>query len=400
MAPVRRLIGVVTLVTLLLIGLAIAGVEPRLPGIGSGSASGTAAALNGVKAIDASMLLRVGAGAPPGGQLAFMAVEPSGNLVVTDSARASVLRFDATGHLLSEWGPQLGSVQLNEPAGVAVSGDSYYVLDRGAPRIFRLDASGQPQAMLDLGPLSTYGLNGLAVDAAGNIYAADTGRNRILVFTPAGQLVKQVGHGGNDLGGFTQPMMLAFGPDGAFYVADWENSRVERFDSGFDATDAWSTGFHAFGIAVDQAGRVYAPDFDHRLVEAYGPRGAVLGEMGGPGSPLIDIAPKQVAVSPTGQPALYVLGSDGIERLDLADTPPPPQSGGSSDLLSVVALALMLALVGLAVLARRQRRRSASLDSPLEGPVGLHTENGTQRQQEQARADEDLLIAHQPKREQ
>jgi DNA-binding beta-propeller fold protein YncE len=309
------------------------------------------------------------------------------------------LRFDATGRLLSEWGPQLGSIQLTEPAGVAVSGDSYYVLDRGTPRIFRLDANGQPQAMLDLGPLSTYGLNGLAVDAAGNIYAADTGRNRILVFTPSGQLVKQVGHSGNDLGGFTQPMMLAFGPDGAFYVADWENSRIERFDSGFDATDSWSTGFHAFGVAVDQVGRVYAPDFDHRVIDAYSPQGAALGEVGGSSSPIIDLAPKQVAVSRTGQAALYVLGTDAIERVDLADTPPPPQSTGSSDLLSVLALVLMLALVALAVLTRRRRRRAAtSLRSSLEGPVGLHTENGRQGEHEQARADEDLLIANQPKR--
>ena len=50
--------------------------------------------------------------------------------------------------------------------------------------------------MFDLGPLGTYGLNGLAVDASGNVYAADTGRNRVLVFSAAGRLVQQVGHGG------------------------------------------------------------------------------------------------------------------------------------------------------------------------------------------------------------
>ena len=31
-----------------------------------------------------------------------------------------------------------------------------------------------------------YGLNGVAVDAGGNVYVADTGRNRILVFSPTG----------------------------------------------------------------------------------------------------------------------------------------------------------------------------------------------------------------------
>ncbi len=391
----RRVIGIVAVITLALIALDVTGFEVPVPRIG-GHAQPTNA-LNGVKAIAASTLIQVGSSAPAGGDLAFMAVEPDGNLVVTDARRASVLRFDPTGHLLTEWGPQLGAVQLNEPAGVAVSGDAYYVMDRGAQRIFRLDASGQPQAMLDLESLSPYGLNGLAVDASGNIYAADTGRNRILVFSPSGQLIKQVGHGGSDLGGFTQPMMLAFAPDASFFVADWENNRIEHFDASFEAIDAWSIGFHAFGIAVDQVGRVYAPDFDHRRVEVYTPHGDALGEMGGPTSPIIEVAPKQVALA-LGQPSLYVLGSDAIQRIDLADTPPPPQSGpASADLVSVVAILLFLVLVVLAVAARQQRR---SLHATPHRPIRLHAENGAQRQEQQPEADQDLLVANQAKREQ
>jgi DNA-binding beta-propeller fold protein YncE len=391
----RRWIGLLAVVTLALIALDASGIQLSLPGIGGGGQPQNT--LNGVKAVSASTLLRVGAGAPAGGEFAFMAVEPSGNLVVTDAQRASILRFDPTGHLLTEWGPQLGSVQLKEPAGVAVFGQSYYVMDRGTPRIFRLDSSGEPQAMLDLESLGTYGLNGLAVDPSGNIYAADTGRNRILVFSPSGQLIKQVGHAGNDLGGFTQPMMLAFAPDASFFVADWENNRVEHFSSSYEATDAWSTGFHAFGVAVDQTGRVYAPDFDHRRVEVYSPRGDSLGELGAPNSPVIDVAPKQVAVAP-GQPTLYVLGSDAIQRIDLADTPPPPQSGpAGTDLVSVVAILLMLALVVLAVAARQRRR---SLHAATHRPVRLHAENGAQRQQQQPEADQDLLVTNQAKREQ
>ena len=392
----RRVIGVLTVVALALIALDVAGFALPVPSIGGGQTQPTKE-LNGVKAIDASTLVRVGTSAPAGGELAFMAVEPSGNLVVTDAQRASVLRFDPTGHLLTEWGPQLGSVQLDEPAGVAVFGDTYYVIDRGTPRIFRLDSSGQPQALLDLESLSTYGLNGLAVDASGNIYAADTGRNRILVFSPSGQLIKQVGHGGSDLGGFTQPMMLAFGPDASFLVADWENNRIERFSSSFDATDAWSIGFHAFGVAVDQTGRVYAPDFDHRRVEVYTQKGDSLGELGAPSSPIIDIAPKQVAIAP-GQPSLYVLGDSAIQRFDLADTPPPPQGGtAGNDLVSIGAILLILVLLALAVVARQQRR---SLDAARRRKIGLHTENGAQRQEQQAERDQDLLVANQSQRKQ
>jgi sugar lactone lactonase YvrE len=384
MRSTRRLVGLATLLTLVVIGVAVSGVELPIPRPGGPQAP----QYPGVKAVSTTTLLH----APASGQLAFMAVEPSGNLVVTDAQRASVLRFDASGQLLSEWGPNLGGTQLGEPAGVAVSADSYYVMDRGTPRIFRLSVTGQPQAVLDLQSLSPYGLNGLAVDQSGNLYAADTGRNRILVFSPTGQLLKQVGRAGNDLGGFTQPMMLAFAPDGAFFVADWENGRLERFSTSYEATDAWTLGFRPFGVAVDRAGRVYAPDFEHRRVEAYTPAGASLGEL------TTGVAAKQLAIAPGGS-SLYVLGDDAIERLDLANTPPPPQgSADTSDLLSVAALVLMLALVALALASRRQRRRL--LHAPLEGKIRLHAENGAQRQQQQPSANQNLLVANKTKSEQ
>jgi sugar lactone lactonase YvrE len=393
MARSRQVVGLLTLLALILIVLGVSGVQVSLPGGGAAQA-----ALPGIRARATSTLLR----APQGGELAFLAVEPSGNLVVTDAKRASVLRFDPTGQLLSEWGPQLGTTRLVEPAGVAVAGDSYYVVDRGMPRVFRLDNTGQPQSVINVQPLGPYGLNGVAVDAGGNVYVADTGRNRILVFSPAGQLLKQVGHSGTDLGGFTQPMMLAFAPDGSLFVSDWENTRVERFNADMDATDAWPLGYHAYGIAVDGMGRVYTPDFDHRRVDAYTPQGGSLGEVGGPEAPLLATTPKQVAVARSAEPSLYVLGSDQIQRLDLQNTPPPPQSSSGPDLLSVLVIVVMLAVVVLAVFARRRRSRRAvpSLGAALDRPVGLNAKNGAQSQRQQPEADEQLLIAHKAEREQ
>jgi DNA-binding beta-propeller fold protein YncE len=397
-ARIRRLVGLLTLLALIVIVVGVSGFELPLPRIGGTT---DRAALAGVRAIAADMLVRVGSSAPPGGELAFMAVEPSGNLVVSDSKRRTLMRFDSTGHLLSEWGPRFADTQLTEPAGVAVSNDGYYVIDRGTPRILHIDAAGQLRGIFNLEPLSPYGLNGLAVDQAGNLYAADTGRNRILVFSPNGQLIKQVGRGGADLGGFTQPMMLAFAPDGSFFVADFENNRVERWDASFEATNAWSTGFHSFGIAVDPTGRVFVPDPDHRRVEVFSPQGATLGEIGAPSTPTIDVSPRQVAIARAGQPSVFVLGNDGIQRLDLENTAPPPQGGSMDvDLVSLGALALMAVLLALAVLSRRQRRATASLGAALDRPVRLHAENGAQREHQKPHAHEHLLIANQTKREQ
>lgn len=393
----RRLVGLLTLVALVAILVGVSGFE--LP-IGRARQSSDQP-LPGVRAVASEVLLRVGAGAPPGGELAFLAVEPGGGLLVSDARRQTVMRFDATGHLLSEWGPRLGNLVLAEPAGVAAWGDGFYVLDRGTPRIVRLDGSGRVQAVVNLAAYGTYGLNGLSVDASGRVYAADTGRNRLLVFSATGQLIKQVGRGGSDLGAFTQPMMVAFGPDSSFFVADWENNRIERWNADFEALDAWSTGFRPFGVAVDQLGRVFVPDTDGRRVEAYTASGAVLGEIAAAGAaPALGLAPKQVAVARSAEPSLYVLGGDGIQRVDLENTPPPPQGGAEVDVVSLLVILSMLAVVVAAVASRRQRRHAALLGPTLHRPVGLHAKNGAQTEHQKARRDQHLLIAHQAEREQ
>jgi sugar lactone lactonase YvrE len=373
----RRLVGVVTLVAVLAIGVGVTGFE--LPALRLGGGAAQRAPLAGVHAIGASMLLRVGSGAPAGSELAFMAIEPGGNLVVSDSRRHTVMRFDPTGHMLSEWGPGLGDTVLGEPAGVAVQGDNFYILDRGTPRIFRLDASGRVQAVLSLESFGTYGLNGLAVDPSGNIYAADTGRNRILVLAPNGSILRQIGHSGTDLGGLTQPMMLAFAADGSFVVADWENSRLERFDANFEATDTWSFGSHPFGVAVDQSGRIFVPDTEHRRVLAYSAQGAPLGEMGATGAAPIDVVPKQVAVGRSDPPSLYILGADGLVRMDLENTAAPPQGGSDVDVVSLIVIAALAAALGLAILSRRARRAAALHGAPPGRPIRLDAEDSAQR---------------------
>jgi len=153
---------------------------------------------------------------------------------------------------------------------------------------------------------------------------------------------------------------------------------------------------------VDGVARVYAPDTDHRRVEVYSPQGASLGEIGGPDEPFVSTSPKQVAIAGSALPSLYLLGSDQIQRIDLDNTPPPPQQSGSgSDLLSVLAIGLIVAVLVLAVLSRRRRRRGlASVGAPFERPVELQAVDGAQRQQQQSQSDQDLLIANQSERKQ
>jgi DNA-binding beta-propeller fold protein YncE len=370
MSP-RRVAGLLALVVLGLMGASALGLEPR---VGSGDAGPR---LPGVRAAGLATVVRPGQSAPPG-ELAFLAVEPTGNLVVSDRARRSVLRFDPAGQLLSEWGPRLGDVTIQEPAGVAVGRNTYYVVDRGQPRLISLDLNGTLRGVVDLERYGPYGLNGLALDPAGNLYVADTGRNRILIFTPEGVLRDQVGQPGSDLGQFTQPMALAFASDGSFFVADWENARIERFDPSLAPIDAWSTDIRPFGVAVDRLGRVYVPDPGRTRVKVFSPSGADLAELGGPGTPIDVSEPRQVATAPPGAPSVYVLGSDGVVRIDLQDVEPPPPPQGP-DLRSLVIVGLALIGLGGAVFARSRRRRASVQVAPLDGPVGLGTKDGAQR---------------------
>jgi sugar lactone lactonase YvrE len=72
---------------------------------------------------------------------------------------------------------------------------------------------------------------GIDTDAAGNIYVADSGNNRIEIFNPAGKFLYSFGDSGDSNGLLNAPMDVAVGPDGSIYVADWGNQRIAKFSA-------------------------------------------------------------------------------------------------------------------------------------------------------------------------
>lgn len=345
----QRLVTVITAVLLVGIALSVLGVGIPLP------RSQASVAYLGVHAIGGQVIFKVGQlqGGQGQASLAFLAAEPDGTLLATDKGRHVVLHLNQLGQVIGQWGPEFGpGATMGEPAGVTATSAGEAVVDRQTPRIFLLDPNGTLQSMLSLDPYGTYGLNGLRADAQGDLFLADTGRNRLLELGPGGSLLKEIGHGGNDVGSLAQPMDLAFAPDGSFYVADWDNSRIARWDANLQATDAWSTPFQPRGVAVDPEGRVYVPDGGRKRVEVYSPSGSLVGDLGAT-SPTIDLSsPDHAVFAPGG--ALFVLGDDGIEQLNLQDTPAPPQetSGGRID-VTLPVLGLVLVLLVAALVGRR-----------------------------------------------
>jgi hypothetical protein len=210
------------------------------------------------------------------------------------------------------------------------------------------------------------------------------------VFSPEGSLVRQVGGGGSDVGELKQPMALAFAPDATFFTADWENSRIVRFDASGRATQAWSPGFRPFGVAVDSSGRVYAPDLERRRILVYSPTGSQVAELGAAGTPALEVPPRQLAFSPAQPLSLYVLSGQGIARLDLQNVAGAVAPASEEvDLLSPALLLLLVAVPIVALLSRRSRSARAAAVRE----VGLQPVNGAERQHQQPSGDQDLVVA-------
>lgn len=118
---------------------------------------------------------------------------------------------------------------------------------------------------------------GIAGDAAGNVYVADTGHHRIVkLHNPGNYLtfVGATGQEGSHTGQFSEPTGIAVGLSGRVYVCDYGNDRIQVMDG--DLSPMYAIGnkndsaltmtqlFRPFAIALSEAGdsnSYYQEDF-------------------------------------------------------------------------------------------------------------------------------------------
>jgi len=108
---------------------------------------------------------------------------------------------------------------------------------------------------------------GVAVDAEGNLYVADTMNNRIEIFDADGQFVSTFGKAGDGPGYFARPKGVAIDNDGHIWIADGMQDRVQVFNKEGQLLIAF--GGHGLmpgqfqglvAIAIDKKGRVFTTE--------------------------------------------------------------------------------------------------------------------------------------------
>lgn len=174
------------------------------------------------------------------------------------------------------------SAAFNTPSGLAIDGEgNVYVADTGNNSIRKVTPEGKVTTVagdrtagyLD-GPVATARFNGpigVAVDAKGNIFVADTYNDRIRIITPDGQV--------NTLAGsFDTPCGIVVTADGTLIVADTGNDLLRKItpDGTVSTWDVKVNGedlSNPIGLALTHDNYLYVTEHDRSRVIQVAPDG-------------------------------------------------------------------------------------------------------------------------------
>ncbi|MEO8084404.1 MAG: hypothetical protein ABI780_11320 [Ardenticatenales bacterium] len=215
-----------------------------------------------------------------------IAVDDAGNAYVADSVGVQV--FDASGAFVRRVAQ--GDLVAVEGVAVTPDGGKLYVAERTPPvRVF--DASGAAAGTVGQVGEAAGELKqpaAIALDDAGNLYVADAANGRIEVYDSSGRHARTIGKKGDQRGEFTQPRALAVGADGRLYVGVGDSYAIQIFspEGTYVRSLAHSykdeTLFRIAGIALDDAGHIYASEAASHYLQVFDDKGWLsdLGKLG------------------------------------------------------------------------------------------------------------------------
>jgi hypothetical protein len=288
------------------------------------------------------------------------------------SGTISTVAGDGTQGFSGDGGPATNA-SLYEPNGVAVdAAGNVYIADPGNSRVRKVSTSGtvttvagngSPGFSGDGGPAtnaSLDGLRGVAVDAAGNLYIADWVNPRVRKVSTSGTITTVAGSGTYGFSGdggpatnaaLSSPQGVALDAAGNLYIADAHNSRVRKVSTSGTITTVAGNGTFGFsgdggpatdaglnspvGVTVDAAGNLYIADSGNHRVRKVSTSGTITTVAGdgtfgfsGDGGPATNASlniPYGVAVDAAGN--LYIADPGNSRVREVAASVPPLLSG-------------------------------------------------------------------------
>ena len=253
------------------------------------------------------------------------------------------------------------TAQFRNPVGVAVdAAGNVYVADHSNSRIRKVSPAGVVSTLAGSGlygfsdgPGATAqfgGPTGVAVDAAGNVYVADLGNQRIRKVSPAGVVSTLAGSGVSGFADgpgataqFNLPLGVAVDSAGNVYVADGINQRIRKVSPAGVVSTLAGSGVFGFadgpgataqfwgptGVAVDSAGNVYVAEGGNQRIRKVSPVFADItppvitsvsvdpNEVWPPNNKMVSVSVTVVATDDSGDaPTCTITGVTGDEIID------------------------------------------------------------------------------------
>lgn len=227
-----------------------------------------------------------------------VAIDPAtGDIYVSDAGRQDIQRFSSTGAYLGKFGgPGTGNGQFSAPAGIAISRvgayaatGTLYAVDWVQERVqqFLLDGTFVRAWGSSGGGAGQFGdVYDVAVDpAGGDVYTVEWGFGgtpRVQVFDADGTYLRSWGSYGDGEGQLFQPNAVEVDRDGYVWVAD-NYGRVQKFTPlgtfleafGGQRGGVTASGpgliWQAWGLALDDAGRVHVTDPNGDRISVFAP---------------------------------------------------------------------------------------------------------------------------------
>ncbi len=195
-----------------------------------------------------------------------VAVDSAGNLFIADFFNNRIRKVSASGIITTvagdgnqgfngDGGPAT-SAALSGPHGVAVDASGNLFFADSGSLIRKVSASGIITTVAGTGnqgfngnggPATSawlYGPGGVAVDASGNLFIADSGNGRIRRVSASGIITTAAGNGTNGFSGdggpatsaaFAEPQGVALDTSGNLFIADFNNNLIREVSASVTA---------------------------------------------------------------------------------------------------------------------------------------------------------------------